>query len=430
MRINQLGYLPSGPKHAVWVSERREPAAFRVLDRAGGAGLPGPHAAVAGAARADVRAGRAHARLLGPGGGGGGLRDRGDGARSHPFAVAADLYRGLARDALTLLLPPALRDRDRRGPGTGLRRPAGHLGDRSVAAWTGPDAERLYPGWSCPGRFDVSGGWYDAGDHGKYVTSGAIPLWQLLATVELIRRRGARWAADRGAAARASAAGSSTGCCACRCRPASPHAGMAFHRVHGSEWQPLPCRPHEDPTERGPAPSFDRGHARSSRRPRRTARACSAASPAYAATGCSRPPSRGAGRGRRATCSWPPTTRARSAAARTTTTTSRTTARGPRPSCGSPPAGDCAATSPAGAHSDAFDLDGFDWNRVTAPAAIDLALHGRRRGRPRRRGRRSAARAAGRPALGPALRARRTAGTGARTGSCSTTSWCSRSPTS
>ena len=30
----------------------------------------------------------------------------------------------------------------------------------------GPDAARLYPGWSCPGRFDVSGGWYDAGDHG------------------------------------------------------------------------------------------------------------------------------------------------------------------------------------------------------------------------------------------------------------------------
>jgi Glycosyl hydrolase family 9 len=25
---------------------------------------------------------------------------------------------------------------------------------------------------------------------------------------------------------------------------------MAFHRVHGPDWQPLPCRPHEDPTER------------------------------------------------------------------------------------------------------------------------------------------------------------------------------------
>jgi hypothetical protein len=25
---------------------------------------------------------------------------------------------------------------------------------------------------------------------------------------------------------------------------------------------------------------------------------------------------------------------------------------------------------------DVFDLDGFDWNRMVAPAALDLALHG------------------------------------------------------
>ena len=37
VRINQLGYVSNGPKHAVWVSERREPAAFHVVDGAGGA---------------------------------------------------------------------------------------------------------------------------------------------------------------------------------------------------------------------------------------------------------------------------------------------------------------------------------------------------------------------------------------------------------
>ena len=30
----------------------------------------------------------------------------------------------------------------------------------------------------------------------------------------------------------------------------SPLAGMAFHRVHGTEWSPLPGWPHEDPTRR------------------------------------------------------------------------------------------------------------------------------------------------------------------------------------
>ena len=29
-----------------------------------------------------------------------------------------------------------------------------------------------------------------------------------------------------------------------------PLAGMAFHRVHGTEWSPLPGWPHEDPTKR------------------------------------------------------------------------------------------------------------------------------------------------------------------------------------
>jgi endoglucanase len=29
-----------------------------------------------------------------------------------------------------------------------------------------------------------------------------------------------------------------------------PDAGLAFHRVHGTEWAPLPCWPHQDPTTR------------------------------------------------------------------------------------------------------------------------------------------------------------------------------------
>ena len=103
-------------------------------------------------------------------------------ASSHRFAISDSVYDGLAADALGVLTllrsgvdvtdPPA------------YARPAGHVGDAGVRAWTGPDAERLYPGWRCPGTFDVSGGWYDAGDYGKYVTSGAIAVWQLLAALE------------------------------------------------------------------------------------------------------------------------------------------------------------------------------------------------------------------------------------------------------
>jgi endoglucanase len=81
---------------------------------------------------------------------------------------------------------------DNVAPGYG--RPAGHAGlppnrgDVAVPAWAGGEARRLYPGWRCTGTFDVSGGWYDAGDYGKYVPSGAIAVWQLLGTLDLLRR--------------------------------------------------------------------------------------------------------------------------------------------------------------------------------------------------------------------------------------------------
>src|SRR4051794_739620 len=99
VRINQLGYLPRGPKHAVWVSERPEPVDFRVL--------------WSGEAVVRGRTQRWPARPAPPSGlavptldfselraEGEGLAIEVDGARSHPFALADALYRGLARDAL------------------------------------------------------------------------------------------------------------------------------------------------------------------------------------------------------------------------------------------------------------------------------------------------------------------------------------------
>ena len=55
-----------------------------------------------------------------------------------------------------------------------------------MPAWTGPDAEAFYPGWHDDGTYDVSGGWYDAGDYGKYTTSGALAVWQLLGTLDVL----------------------------------------------------------------------------------------------------------------------------------------------------------------------------------------------------------------------------------------------------
>ncbi|MEU4396204.1 glycoside hydrolase family 9 protein [Kribbella sp. NPDC023855] len=252
VRVNQCGYQPGRPMAATVVHPAEQPLAF-VLRNGGGQVVfegwsdPWP-------VRPEPTSGQSvHVLDFSA------TRHRGDafrlevgGMQSHPFRIGNVPYRQLGADALRVLT--LLRS------GTPVAdpvygRPAGHLGvlpnrgDIAVPAWTGPEAERLYPGWRCEGRFDVSGGWYDAGDYGKYVTSGAIALWQLLRTLDLLAALEVddptlqaglldecRWQLDW----------------VLRMQVPSPDplAGMAFHRVHGTEWSPLPGWAHEDPTER------------------------------------------------------------------------------------------------------------------------------------------------------------------------------------
>jgi endoglucanase len=209
VRVNQLGYLPDAPQQATLVTDAVEPVEFTVGDWRGWSRpwprRPEPTSGL-NVHVLDFTAACAH---------GDDVRIAAGDARSHPFRVAPDVYRGLAADALAF-----------------FRRMRCEHPDTAVAAWTGPDAERLYPGWHPTGTFDVSGGWYDAGDYGKYVVSGSLPAWQLLD----VDPRECRWQLDW--------------LLRMLVPDGQPLAGMAFHRVHGTEWSPLPGLPHEDPTTR------------------------------------------------------------------------------------------------------------------------------------------------------------------------------------
>jgi endoglucanase len=214
VRVNQLGYLSDGPKRATLVSTATGPVPFSVLSGAGeriwvGWSEPWP-------VRPEPTSGLAvhvldfsAATVEGDG-----LRIVAGDATSHPFRIADDIYRGLAHDALHVF--HLLRSQHP---------------DTSVPGW--PDAGNLYPGWRPVGTFDVSGGWYDAGDYGKYVVSGSIALWQLLFGGE---RDECRWQLDW--------------LLRMQVPPGHQYAGMAFHRVHGTKWSPIPGRPQEDPTHR------------------------------------------------------------------------------------------------------------------------------------------------------------------------------------
>ena len=251
--MNQLGYLPGGPKWATLVTESLESISFDVLDERGratyaGQSQPWP-------VRPEPTSGfDVHRLNFSDLTASGSFLIRAGDAISHRFMIDSGLYAGLAWDALRFfyLQRSGCAIDDRQAPGYG--RPAGHAGivpnrgDTAVPAWQGPDARSLYPGWVEAGLFDVSGGWYDAGDHGKYVTSGALPVWQLLATVELVRRHPApagletalveeaRWQLDW--------------LLRMQVPPGHAYAGLAFHRVHGTVWEPPVIWPHLDPTLR------------------------------------------------------------------------------------------------------------------------------------------------------------------------------------
>ena len=175
-------------------------------------------------------------------------------ATSHPFAIDGGLYAGL---------PPMPSDSSTSSaPAARSTRPGRQATADPPATWefhrtpaTPPcrpepaPTPSAHPDWSESGRFDVSGGWYDAGDHGKYVTSGALPAWQRWPPVDLLRDHPSTAPAGLEAAlleeaGRAGLAAADAG----PTRP--PYADLAFHRVHGTSWAPAAMWPHEDPVTR------------------------------------------------------------------------------------------------------------------------------------------------------------------------------------
>ncbi|GAB2931982.1 cellulase [Micromonospora polyrhachis] len=259
VRVNQVGYLPNGPKNATVVTSATDPLPWQ-LRSAGGA---------------VVASGQATARGVDPASGqnvqsidfsahhtaGTGYTLVADGETSHPFDISGDLYTRLRSDALQFFYV------QRSGiaidgdlVGTEYARPAGHLG---VTPNQG-DTDVPCQAGVCDYRLDVRGGWYDAGDHGKYVVNGGIATYQLLSTFERTKTAAS---AGGGAALgdrtlRVPERGNGIPDILDEARweleflirmqvPAGkPLAGMAHHKIHDRNWTGLPLAPEDDPQPR------------------------------------------------------------------------------------------------------------------------------------------------------------------------------------
>ncbi|MET7935147.1 glycoside hydrolase family 9 protein [Streptomyces sp. NPDC005322] len=257
VRVNQVGYLPFGPKRATVVTDAAEPVPWRLDNGAGvtvasGASTPRGDDASSGQAVHTVDFGAVTET-------GTGYTLSADGETSYPFDITPTLYDQLRSDALHFfyLQRSGIAIDDALAPGYG--RPAGHLG---VEPNQGDTSVPCLPGTG-DYRLDVRGGWYDAGDHGKYVVNGGIAACQLLSAFE--RSRTAPMASPDAlgdGSLRVPERGNGVPDILDEARwelefllrmqvPAGrPLAGMAHHKVHDDAWTKMPLLPHEDPRPR------------------------------------------------------------------------------------------------------------------------------------------------------------------------------------
>lgn len=176
LHLNQIGFLPGTAKRAVLTDPAADPIAWRVVDTAGRVVRTGRTQPFG-----DDAASGDHVHLIDvsdlrlPGS----YRVQAGNATSAPFRIADDLYRPLAQAALNYFYQTRAGTPIAASFAGGKRwaRAAGH--PHEVArCYAGPD-ERGTVWRGCPYTLDVTGGWYDAGDQGKYVVNGGIALWTL-----------------------------------------------------------------------------------------------------------------------------------------------------------------------------------------------------------------------------------------------------------
>lgn len=251
VRVNQVGYLPSGPKRATLVTAATTPLPWQLRNAAGrvvARGATTPRGV-------DVSSGQNVHSLdfSGYRRAGSGFTLVADGEASRQFDLGTAAYDRLRTDALKFFYTQrsGIEIRDDLRPG--YARPAGHV---DVAPNLGDGDVPCQPG-VCDYRLDVTGGWYDAGDHGKYVVNGGISTWQLLSEYE----RGTRTHAANPALA-IPESGDRVPDILDEARwelefllemqvPAGhPYAGMVHHKVHDASWTGLPLLPHLDPQQR------------------------------------------------------------------------------------------------------------------------------------------------------------------------------------
>lgn len=261
--VNQVGYLVNAPKYAMYANQGTVQTTWILKDDASGEAVKSGYTDVIlnDSASGDTIQVADFSEFTTPGT----YRIQINDALSSPFTIGDSIYEQLVIDAGRYfylnrsgieLLPEFA--------GEDYARPAGHVTDNNVTCYKGTDAEGN--SWDgCDYVLDAAGGWYDAGDYGKYVVNAGISVWTLLNLYERmpnvypdeslnIPESGdgisdilseARWEMEW--------------MLSMQVPEGHPQAGMVHHKLHDLEWEGMPMMP---PTEFDNNNEFTSGNGR------------------------------------------------------------------------------------------------------------------------------------------------------------------------
>jgi endoglucanase len=268
-RVNQLGYLPNGSKIATYKTTSTSAQTWQ-LKQNGTIIATGQTTNFGSDAASGDNLQQIDLSNISATGAGFTLSVGSD--QSYPFAINANVFKPTLYDSLKYFYHNRSGIQiaaQYTGGGNGSyasdskwSRPAGHLnagankGDMNVPCWTN----------TCNYTLNVTKGWYDAGDHGKYVVNGGISVWTLLNMYE----RGIAFGPVNSSLGdgKLNIPESTNGVpdildearwemeflLAMQVPVGQAKAGMVHHKMHDVGWTGFPLAPHEDSQQRALVP--------------------------------------------------------------------------------------------------------------------------------------------------------------------------------
>ncbi|NRA30992.1 MAG: glycoside hydrolase family 9 protein, partial [Parvularculaceae bacterium] len=183
--LSQVGWGQGSIQEATLHTKAASPVAWELLDDQGtvvasGMTIPFGDDALAGTSAHKITVPDNLANASG-------LKLKACGATSRAFTLKPRPYDQLSKDALHYfyLNRAGVDILSEHVPSAEYARDAGHV-EETVSCWSGRD--KWGTKWpACSHSLDVSGGWYDAGDFGKYVVNGGISVWTLQNLAERLK---------------------------------------------------------------------------------------------------------------------------------------------------------------------------------------------------------------------------------------------------